>query len=351
MNAMKRVAIALCAVSLLAAALCGAAWVNNIFCSSHWSPKYVSEGAHGWVLKGPITWLDWTAVDVSTVTTFVPFAGFLMVSLGFLRLLRKEMCRGEYFPFFRTYNALNITLGLIGTIWGLIMIGFYDPTKIQMGDIIVCMNTALYSTLIAAVWVYTLANPLRFIMQRMRAAMYGEEDDADVESALASLLGAVKAMASGLSGAKPELDRFRESASAVSKVLADIIKALVEFKARFGIDHVASVASACNALNNAAVAMMATAAEQRKSAEEQTKAAKELLRILHEQKAATDAMAKRVEEALRLAEERERQRLAAVAAADQARAQKESADRRATAAEKSAAESQDRLRRAKELLS
>jgi len=113
-----------------------------------------SETTH--IAGGCFRWLDWSAVDLSAVTTFIPFFGFAFITLGFWRIYKNTAQMDDDFPFFRAYDRINVSLGLIGTLFGIIIIGFYDMDKVSMGDLMMCLHTALFSTLIAVAWIFVV---------------------------------------------------------------------------------------------------------------------------------------------------------------------------------------------------
>jgi len=148
-------------VSALAAFICFLAWVNNLVVLWRWTVNFItltesktSESTR--IAGGCFKWLDWSAVDQSTVSTFIPFFGFAFITLGFWRIYRKTAQMDDDFPFFRAYDRINVSLGLIGTLIGIIIIGFYDLDKVTMGDLMMCLHTALFSTLIAVAWIFVV---------------------------------------------------------------------------------------------------------------------------------------------------------------------------------------------------
>ena len=128
----------------------GILWLNNLV--SAW--RYHVMLAEGDTFSGtfpPGLWpaLSWSAVDASTVTTWIPFFGFLLILHGLLRVDG----RAEW-PFFPGYERLNIALGLLGTIWGIILVGYYPDDQINVSALIrCCLHTAMFSTLAAVAWV------------------------------------------------------------------------------------------------------------------------------------------------------------------------------------------------------
>ena len=197
---------------------------------------------------GIIPALDWTTVDYSAVTTFIPFFGFLFATIGCMRILfKKKIHRSDSFPFFPYTDLLNISLGLIGTLWGIIVIGYYDMSTIEIDILIECLHTALFSTLMAVVWVYLIDHPV--IRPLMRSCINvqqieTDEDEKDVieiiddlrrraagiRSAwederinLESLVGQMKSARDAMS----EFDRATKQAGvAIDKTLASAVQAL-----------------------------------------------------------------------------------------------------------------------------
>ena len=148
-------------LSALATLVSFLAWFNNLVVLWRWAVKFLtmteaktSESTQ--IAGGCFKWLDWTAVDLSAVTTFIPFFGFAFITLGFWRIYKNTALIDDDFPFFRAYDRINISLGLIGTLVGIIIIGFYDMDKVTMGDLMMCLHTALFSTLIAVGWVFII---------------------------------------------------------------------------------------------------------------------------------------------------------------------------------------------------
>lgn len=164
--------------------LCLLAWINNICIAMEWykdlrqgelyqmTGKPSSNGANNQtseekIYSGPITQFDTISrLDISTVTTFIPFMGCLLITLGYYKILtaKKGSTISKYFPFYRRYIGQTVTLGLIGTVWGIIMLGYYPANKIDMSDMILCLHTSLYSTLVALVWAYFIAIPSEYFM-------------------------------------------------------------------------------------------------------------------------------------------------------------------------------------------
>ncbi len=157
----RRFTLAFVGISALATFLSFLAWLNNLVVLWKWAVNFItmtesktSESTQ--IAGGCFKWLDWSAVDLSAVTTFIPFFGFAFITLGFWRIYKNTAQIDDDFPFFRAYDRINVSLGLIGTLFGIIIIGFYDMDKVTMGDLMMCLHTALFSTLIAVAWIFII---------------------------------------------------------------------------------------------------------------------------------------------------------------------------------------------------
>jgi hypothetical protein len=97
------------------------------------------------------------AVDHSTVTTFIPMITSLLLCLVFMKIAftKEGTPVPAFFIFSRKMDEIIVGLGLIGTVWGLILIG-YGGNDVKMKDLIGCLNTALFSTFIALIWVFII---------------------------------------------------------------------------------------------------------------------------------------------------------------------------------------------------
>lgn len=221
-------------VSFVLAFITGVAWLNNVYLLLQWNPN----DGKGVTYFGFIKCLDWSAVDFSTVATFVPFMGFLLIGIGFIRLSREKGNISEYFPFFKIYNDFTGTLGLIGTVWGLVMIGFYKPETITMADLITCLQTALWSTLIALLWVYFVANPVRWMMHYCHKQVVGEVVGSDSDLATQfDILGCSASKSSqGLDQATTSMNNLGQMATTFHAELKETVVVLKEFRERSGVD-------------------------------------------------------------------------------------------------------------------
>ena len=180
--------------SLGLAVLAGRAFVNNVVALVRWWKAFLAAGgdtagvpAH---LPGCFAWLDWSAVDYSAVTTFIPFLGFLCLTVAAGRMLRGRRMRAGDFPFFRGSDQLNVALGLFGTLWGIIVIGYFKLDTVTMADLMQCLHTALFSTLMAVVWVFMIDRPLvRPLFTRLlERSGLAETDDGDLAAAVDRLV-------------------------------------------------------------------------------------------------------------------------------------------------------------------
>ena len=180
--------------SLGLAVLAGLAFVNNVVALVRWWKAFLAAGgdtagvpAH---LPGCFAWLDWSAVDYSAVTTFIPFLGFLCLTVAAGRMLRGRRMRAGDFPFFRGSDQLIVALGLFGTLWGIIVIGYFKLDTVTMADLMQCLHTALFSTLMAVVWVFMIDRPLvRPLFTRLlERSGLAETDDGDLAAAVDRLV-------------------------------------------------------------------------------------------------------------------------------------------------------------------
>jgi len=156
----KRLLDFLTVVSGILTAGTGLLWLNNLS-SAVQSYSLLFSGTPEVSLSGHtpgfLPYSDWAALDLSTVSTFIPFFGLVCITAGLITVRRRgKEALTEYFPFFKSYDRINIALGLIGTIWGIIIIGFYRPEEINVANLMLCLHTALFSTLVAVVWVSIL---------------------------------------------------------------------------------------------------------------------------------------------------------------------------------------------------
>lgn len=293
---------------VLLTGLTGLAWYNNIRVALQWNPN----DGHGGTYLGPVSWLDWSAVDFSTASTFIPFFGVLLIAAGFFRISKAKENSDvlEHFPFFGSYIPITIALGLIGTVWGLIMIGYYDPKKVQMAQLILCLRTALYSTLVALVWVFLFVLPVRYIMQRVHRYVSNYRDPGDAEN----ILSILKNLGSAALGTTEGL---RKADNGFSELNARVAGAKTEFK------EVAKVLTTIKAKVDGMF--------------------NETKKVLGQMHLGFQSWQKAAEEHQKLLQDFKKQ-------LDQEKQQKEEAEKRAKEAERTREETEAKLRRVKEVL-
>ena len=180
--------------SLALFALSALAFSNNVVQLVRWWQAFLAVGGDSAGLAahvpGYIPWLDWSAVDYSAVTTLIPTIGFFCMTVSSGRMLAGRRLRAADFPFFRGSDQFNVALGLFGTLWGIIVIGYFKLDTVTMADLMQCLHTALYSTLMAVVWVFLFDRPLvRPLFARVLAKCGLEEmEDGDLAGAVERLV-------------------------------------------------------------------------------------------------------------------------------------------------------------------
>ena len=201
---MKKLYALLCA-SLALFAFAALAFVNNLAAVVNWWRAFAAAGGNSAEMaevSGFIKWLNGSAVDYSAVTTFIPALGFCCTSLALMKLIAKKRVSAENFPFFKGSDQLNVALGLFGTLWGIIVIGYFDLKTVSMGDLMMCLHTALFSTLMAVVWVFMIDRPIirPYFIKLLEECELVDSSDGD-------LAGAVDRFILRLSAASDEFSR------------------------------------------------------------------------------------------------------------------------------------------------
>lgn len=276
------------------------AFADNVSVVARWHTAFVEAAGDATRIpariKGFLPCFDWAAVDYSCASTFIPFLGFLLFAVAMLDVLRGKPRRAESFPFFRSYDRVNVSLGLIGTLWGIIMIGYYDMETVTMASLMLCLHTALFSTLVAVVWVFLFVHPLLLPLARSVLEESGlgiNEEDRGLDEAIAdlrdaadgvgSILGAeekaVVELSRSLAGAGGSIDEF-------SKALKDHVEAMErdrqEIDASFAkrlealaaaqedamAKYAEATSAACKGISETAQAATASVAEAAKAAME-----------------------------------------------------------------------------------
>lgn len=208
------------AASAALAVLSALAFVNNVSVVAAWRRAFTECNGDASAMPesfcGIMPALDWTAVDYSCVSTFIPFLGFAFLAISLLRSMRGAKADPATFPFFASYDRLNVALGLVGTLWGIIMIGYYDMETVTMSSLMSCLHTALFSTLVAVVWVYVVVHPV--LVPLARSALAADDFVADGDDrALAEILDDLRAAATGVGSV---LEREEEAVRGFSASLA-----------------------------------------------------------------------------------------------------------------------------------
>lgn len=182
---MKKISLYwLTAATLALTLFTGLLWLNNL--NSAWKSYAIlfSQDSGGGLYSqapGFLPHFDWATLDLSTISTFIPFFGMLCILCGLFRISRRGSAAiSDNFPFFHSYDRINIALGLIGTIWGIILIGFYRPEDINVANLMMCLHTALFSTLVAVVWVsILLPAAVTPVMRKLAGEKPDSKDDGD----------------------------------------------------------------------------------------------------------------------------------------------------------------------------
>lgn len=213
----------------------GILWINNLV--SAW--RYHVMLMEGDTFAGdfpPGLWpsLSWSTVDASTVTTLIPFFGFLLILHGIFKVENREE-----WPFFSGYERLNIALGLLGTIWGIILVGYYPEDQINVTALIrCCLHTAMFSTLIAVFWVMVvLPAAVMPLMHAYRKLRGGLETGIDSLGELADEFtrhvgGASEALRSGAEDLRRFRTETREGAESLASLRTELSACGAEFESR-----------------------------------------------------------------------------------------------------------------------
>ena len=191
---LKRTIRILLAVSAAFSVLATLAFANNLVAIVRWWRAFLAAGGDSSAFParadGFIPWLDWSAVDYSAVTTFIPAFGFVSLTCALVRMERGRRAPVADFPFFPGSDQLNVALGLFGTLWGIIVIGYYRLDTVSMADLMQCLHTALFSTLTAVVWVFMIDRPLLrpWFVRLLTRADLAETEDGDLAATVDRLV-------------------------------------------------------------------------------------------------------------------------------------------------------------------
>ncbi len=195
-------------------AACAVAFANNVLVIARWWAAFAACGGDSSQMPAAVhglgAWIDWSAVDYSAVSTFIPLLGCLCVVRGLLAILADRTADPSHFPFFAAADQLNVALGLVGTLWGIIVIGYFQLDKVTMHDLMHCLHTALFSTLVAVTWVFVVDHPI------VRPLLRG----------LLERAGLDRPVTSDVASAVEKLARNLETAAAATQKLKDDVREL-----------------------------------------------------------------------------------------------------------------------------
>jgi hypothetical protein len=180
--------------------------------------------------------------DASTVTSLVPLIFFFYTgraALAFLfapgRLEKYAERSRERFPFAPNYQTTWIQLGLIGTLWGFLLIGKHlklgiDPAE-SVTVLVMAFGTALLSTFAGVVAAYIFAPPTCAAYHwLLREAGIGSKQPAhlldDLKKGLRELsesaAGASRTLASGAEGQAALTESAARTSEALQKLQVDV---------------------------------------------------------------------------------------------------------------------------------
>ena len=264
---MKRV-YGLLLVCVSATVLFALAFVNNVAAIVNWWSAFISAGGDSSVFAakapGLFSWLDWTVVDYSAVTTFIPMLGFLCMTVSLSKMLAGRRCRAGDFPFFRGSDQMNVALGLLGTLWGIIVIGYFKLDTVTMADLMQCLHTALFSTLSAVVWVFLVDRPFvrPYFTRLLEETGLAETDDGDLAAAVDRLVVRLGAASDAFEKRQKEFEaHFEARLSDYEKEFEKRQREYVEFFKREldALERRAKAADDARAETEARLARVATA--------------------------------------------------------------------------------------------
>ena len=213
------------AIAAALAVLSGLAFANNVVVVVRWWRAFSAAAGDAAQIPdkipGLVPWLDWTAVDYSCATTFIPFFGFLLMARGLGLALRGRRQDPEQFPFFKGFDQFNIALGLIGTLWGIIIIGYFQMDTVSMGDLMMCLHTALFSTLMAVIWVFIVDHSLLrpALLRTLRGLQGSEHEDEDLVDLINELTSGAAGLCQVWEGNREKLATLNDAVSQASAEL------------------------------------------------------------------------------------------------------------------------------------
>ena len=203
----------------------GILWINNLVSALRYHYSLFTFSGDGkevenFSAQGLFSFLDWTTVDASTVTTLIPFMGFLLIWNGLLHVRT-----GDEWPFFPGYDRLNIALGLLGTVWGIILVGYYPSETISIQALMHCLHTAMFSTLAAVAWVMVIIPALiRPWLQTIRKGLGVQDDDSSLSEMVEGFTGKVRLAGDAMQKTAADSVQFRECLGQINNVFAEMLK-------------------------------------------------------------------------------------------------------------------------------
>jgi len=211
------------------------AWINNIWISLQWH----QNASASYNFKGFIGIFDKLSVDMSTISIFIPMLGMWLVARGWRKIADNERSSlNDFSPFYYGYGSKTVALGLISTVWGLIMIGFYkDTASLKINDLFACLHTALFSTLMALIWVYIFVPKIKNWMKKSDIALNNPLIEVDSVMGQISLLGiACRETSTIINDSMTNFSTLSIEIGKISVALADALSNLRDFKEKIGID-------------------------------------------------------------------------------------------------------------------
>jgi len=228
---------------------------SMLFCYTFlfWNVVVIYEHFHAGdtpYLFKPTFWpLQWSAatfrplaVDLSAQTPFKLSLFFTLLFVSSYRSLAGRLdaadlrARSGYLPFFRTLETTFVQLGLAGSIWGFLLIGFGLANRKEATDampiLLGAFGTALLSTFTGVVLAFVAAPVVRFVWRWLhdvpsQAANAAQGLSAEVErlrGALTNAVGQVVQLRGAFEKSDLESSKLRGSLAATALSLEDLHK-------------------------------------------------------------------------------------------------------------------------------
>ena len=205
------------AAAALSGTVCfGILWLNNLISARRYYALLLRGEYTDRFPPGFAPLLDWSTVDVSTVTTFIPFFGFVLLLYRIFRPAEDPGC-----PFFPGYDRFNLALGLLGTIWGIILVGYYPAEQITIAALMRCLHTAMFSTLVAVAWVMVLM-PAAVLPLLRSCRGSGPEDEPELDRLIGRISAGLAAATEELRSSTAESARFRAGLAETAGALREL---------------------------------------------------------------------------------------------------------------------------------